>query len=63
MDRRSALLTLVALGVAPRIAGAQQKQRVGLVISSSPVDTMTGPNPSHPFVRAFVHELRDRGYI
>jgi putative ABC transport system substrate-binding protein len=54
---------LLALGTAPRIAGAQQKYRVGLVISSSPVATMAGPNPPHPFVRAFVHELRDRGYV
>ena len=63
MDRRNALLALVALGAAPRMAGAQQRQRVGLVISSSPVETMAGPNPPHPFVRAFVHELRDRGYV
>jgi ABC-type uncharacterized transport system substrate-binding protein len=63
MERRHALLALLAIGTAPRIASAQRKYRVGLVISSSPVHTMMGSDPAHPFVRAFVHELRQRGYV
>ncbi|HEX6528652.1 MAG TPA: ABC transporter substrate-binding protein [Burkholderiales bacterium] len=54
-----ALLTLVGV---PRAVHGQNVHRVALVLSSSPVATMTGPEPQHPFVRAFVHGLRDSGY-
>lgn len=66
MNRREAVFGLLALVAAPKIASAQQTRKthhVGLVISTSAVATMAGTEPAHPFVRAFVHEMRDRGYL
>jgi putative ABC transport system substrate-binding protein len=37
--------------------------RVGLIITTSPVSEMAGPDPSHPSTRAFVHALRDLGHV
>jgi ABC-type uncharacterized transport system substrate-binding protein len=37
--------------------------RVALVIDTPPVAVMLGPDPRHPHVRAFVHALRDLGWI
>jgi putative ABC transport system substrate-binding protein len=37
--------------------------RVGLAFVASPIEQMAGPEPVHPSVRAFVHEMRRRGYI
>jgi putative ABC transport system substrate-binding protein len=62
MNRRRAIVALVTLVGAPRAAHAQQGHRVALVLSSSPVATMMGPDPQHPFVRAFLQGLRERGY-
>ena len=62
MNRRTAIIALVSLVGMPRPARAQQAHRVALVLSSSPVSTMRGAEPQHPFVRAFVHGLRERGY-
>ena len=66
MNRRGAALAMLALAAAPRIAGAQQARktyRVGFVLSASAVATMAGANPLHPLARAFIHEMRDRGYL
>ena len=66
MNRRDAIFGLLALGAAPRIAGAQQPgkiYRVGMVLSTSAVATITGPNPAHPVARAFIHEMRALGYV
>jgi len=37
--------------------------RVGLAFVASPIAQMAGPEPVHPSVRAFVHEMRRRGYV
>lgn len=61
------LLGLLVLGLlVPTLARAQQPgpaYRVGLVFVASPIAQMLGSEPTHPSVRAFVHELRRRGYV
>ena len=60
------LILAVAILIAPLAREAQQAgkvYRIGLVFSASPVSEMVGPDPSHPHARAFVHGLRDRGYV
>jgi putative tryptophan/tyrosine transport system substrate-binding protein len=50
----------------PLAARAQQAgkiHRVGLIFTTARVSEMTGPDPIQPNVRAFVHGLRDRGYV
>jgi putative ABC transport system substrate-binding protein len=50
----------------PLAARAQQPaimHRVGLILTTSPVSEMTGADPVHPLIRAFVHTLRDLGYV
>ena len=37
--------------------------RVGLILTTSPLSEMIGPQPSHPGVRAFVTGLREHGYV
>jgi putative ABC transport system substrate-binding protein len=37
--------------------------RVGLIFTTSPVSEMAGPEPVHPFARAFVQGLRALGYV
>jgi putative ABC transport system substrate-binding protein len=57
-------LALVLL--AAPLAHAQRPghtHRVGLVFVASPISQMTGPEPAHPSVRAFLHELGRRGYV
>jgi putative ABC transport system substrate-binding protein len=52
--------------VAPRAAGAQpagKVYRVGLISAAAPLSEMAGPEPLHPFVRAFVQGLRILGYV
>jgi putative tryptophan/tyrosine transport system substrate-binding protein len=65
MNRRDTLFGLLALGVAPRNADAQQSRRtyrVGFLFSTSAAETMTGHDPVHPTARAFVHAMRNLGY-
>src|SRR6059036_4259447 len=60
------LILAVAILIAPLVGEAQQAgkvYRIGLVFSASPVSEMVGPDPPHPHARAFVHGLRDRGYV
>src|SRR4051812_40513098 len=67
MTRRQLLRVLVLAVVAtPVAAGAQQATRmyrVGLVYTTSPVWELAGPEPVHPGARAFVHALRELGYV
>ena len=66
MDRRTFIAVAAPWLALPLAAEAQQAgkvYRVGLILTTSPVAVMAGPNPAHPFTRAFVHEMRDRGYV
>jgi putative tryptophan/tyrosine transport system substrate-binding protein len=49
--------------LAARAQPAGKIHRVGMVFGVAPLPTMTGPDPIDPVVRAFVHGLRDLGYI
>jgi ABC-type uncharacterized transport system substrate-binding protein len=63
--RRRFLLSAGALLAAP-LAHAQRAEkvyRVALVFYSSPVSSMAGTEPVHPLARAFIHGLRDLGYV
>src|ERR1700704_367660 len=51
---------------APRAVEAQpagKVYRVGLISAAAPLSEMAGPEPLHPFVRAFVQGLRILGYV
>ena len=64
MKRRAVLTLGCALAVVPRIAWGQARMhRVGFVASLSPLAEISGPDPANPFARAFVHGLRDLGYV
>ena len=50
----------------PLVAEAQpagKVHRVALVLSTSPVSEWAGPEPAHPAVRAFLHEMGQLGYV
>ena len=61
------LAAVLSIGLfAGSLAEAQQTGqvfRVGLVFVAAPVAQMAGPEPTHPSARAFLHEMRRRGYI
>ena len=66
MKRRS-FVNAVAIGLLglPKISAAQQAKtvyRVGITLTTSPLAEMLGPEPLHPGIRAFVHEMRRLGY-
>lgn len=64
MKRREFLLAVCALPLT-RPASAQQPKapfRIGVILTTSPIAEMLGPEPIHPRIRAFVHELRRLGY-
>ena len=42
---------------------AVKVHRVGMILTSSPVATMAGPDPVNPLVKPFVYALRDLGYV
>ena len=68
MLRTTRLIVTLALGIlaAPLAADAQQQgkfYRVGLVVTTSPVSEMAGPDPVHPPTRAFLQGLRALGYM
>lgn len=48
------------------LAQAQPREkiyRVAFVATTSPLAEISGPDPANPFARAFVHGMRDLGYI
>jgi putative tryptophan/tyrosine transport system substrate-binding protein len=58
------LLALTVFGPSPLEAQPRGAMyRVGLVFVASPIAQMLGADPVHPSVRAFLHELRRRGYV
>lgn len=68
MKRRRALLAVAAgLAALPldlfAQTAAKRSYRVALVFTNSPVAEMSGSEPKHPGARAFVGELRARGYV
>lgn len=66
MRRREFITLLCGAAAWPPSARAQQAgkvHRVALLFTTSPVSEMAGTDPIHPLVRAFVHGLRDLGYV
>jgi putative tryptophan/tyrosine transport system substrate-binding protein len=66
--RRREFISLLGYGLAaglPHGVKAQSSKvyRVGLAFTTSPLSEMAGPDPEQPSVRAFVHALRDLGYV
>jgi putative ABC transport system substrate-binding protein len=65
--RRRAFITILggaaAWPFAARAQPAEKVYRVALILTTSPVSEMTGPDPIHPLIRAFKHGLRDLGYV
>jgi putative ABC transport system substrate-binding protein len=60
------LLAAVTISAAPLPAKADQAAkiyRVGFILTTTPVREMAGPDPVHLPFRAFVHALRDLGYV
>src|SRR5580704_7349405 len=53
----------VAWPLAVRAQQASKTYRVGLFFSSTPPAELAGPDPIIPPARAFLHGLRDLGYI
>jgi putative ABC transport system substrate-binding protein len=56
-------LTLLAVPLAVEAQPAGKVYRVGLISAAAPLSEMAGPEPLHPFVRAFVQGLRILGYV
>ncbi|MFQ5567572.1 MAG: ABC transporter substrate-binding protein [Paracoccaceae bacterium] len=59
---------IVTLGLLAALFPAEAQKpgrvyRVGLIFTTSPVSEMMGSDPTHPNARAFVHALRDLGYV
>ena len=66
MRRRDFIAGVGGAAAWPLAARAQptgKAHRVGLVFSTAPMSTMAGPDPINLAVRAFVHGLRDLGYV
>jgi len=68
MDRRRFLLTSLAGALtAPLAAEAQQQAakpaRIGIILYRTLLADMTGPEPKSPLMRAFVHGMRDLGWV
>jgi ABC-type uncharacterized transport system substrate-binding protein len=62
----AASATLLGGMLAAPFAGAQpgtRIYRVAVILTTSPLAEMAGPDPVHPTIRAFVHEMRALGYL
>lgn len=64
-QRRQFLLASAGLVAShyTRADGGHKMYRVAFVLGASPPKVMAGPEPPHPIVRAFIHEMRDLGYV
>jgi len=63
---RTATIAALALLAAPLAAEAQRVEnvpRVALIVTTTPLSEMTGPNPVHPRTKAFIARLRELGYV
>src|SRR5262245_3076279 len=62
MNRRGFLRTvsasLLAAPVAVEAQPAGEVHRVGVILTTSPIAEMSGPEPVHPLLRPYVHALR-----
>ncbi len=65
MNRRDLLAAMSVLLSASLVRAQPTRKmvRVVLIYQSAPVSDMVGPEPVHPLSRAFVHGLRDLGYV
>jgi putative tryptophan/tyrosine transport system substrate-binding protein len=67
MRRREFIALIGGAMIANPTAGSAQQAgrvfRVGLIAPSTSVAAMAGPNPTHASTRAFLHGLRDLGYL
>ncbi len=67
ISRRAFLGTVAGAVLAARFAAEAQQAgkvyRVGFIAMAVPVAEMAGPNPAQPWVRAFLQEMRARGYV
>lgn len=65
MHRRAFIAGAVSVLSAPLAAGAQSARmpRVASFGTTSPASESMGPEPVHPVTRAFVHRLRELGWI
>lgn len=60
----AAVTVCIALFCAAPVYAQQAKiHRVAYVATTSPLSELTGSEPLHPGMRAFVHRLRDLGYV
>lgn len=65
VHRRRFMVATAAL-LAGRLSRAQQAgrtYRVAIVLTTTRLAELAGPNPEHPLTRAILHELRDLGYV
>jgi putative ABC transport system substrate-binding protein len=63
--RRHFMIATGALFAAPLLSAQPtgRTYRVAIVLTTSPIAELAGPNPEHPLTRAILHELRDLGYV
>jgi len=64
--RRRQFLTAAGALLATPLARAQQPRRtyrVAMVLATSPLAEMAGPNPDHPPTRGILHGLRSAGFV
>ena len=64
LNRRRFLSAVGALLLARDAYSQPRKKvhRIGVVLTTSPIAEMLGPEPAHPRIRAFIRELRRLGY-
>lgn len=64
VHRRHFMIAMGALFAAPLLSAQPtgRTYRVGIVLTTSPIAELAGPNPVHPLTRAILHELGAIGY-